>query len=29
VGELDDVRLYSRVLPDAEIAVLARRNGGK
>jgi len=29
VGELDDVRLYSRILPDAEIASLARRSGGK
>jgi hypothetical protein len=29
VGELDDIRIYSRVLPDAEIASLARRKDGK
>jgi hypothetical protein len=29
VGELDDVRVYARVLPDAEIASLARRSDGK
>ncbi|HZE98893.1 MAG TPA: LamG domain-containing protein [Planctomycetota bacterium] len=29
VGELDDLRLYSRVLPASEIAVLARRRDGR
>jgi hypothetical protein len=29
VGELDDVRIYTRVLPEAEVASLARRKDGK
>lgn len=29
VGEMDDVRIYSRVLSDAEIAGLAKRKDGK
>lgn len=29
VGELDDIRIYSRVLPDAEIAALAKRRDGR
>ncbi len=29
VGELDDVRIYARVLPDAEIAGLAKRRDGR
>ena len=28
VGELEDIRLYSRVLPDQEVAALARRRDG-
>ncbi|HLY09897.1 MAG TPA: LamG domain-containing protein, partial [Planctomycetota bacterium] len=28
VGEMDDVRFYSRVLPDAEVAALAQRKDG-
>ncbi|HVR86923.1 MAG TPA: LamG domain-containing protein [Planctomycetota bacterium] len=29
VGEIDDVRLYARVLPDTEVASLARRSNGR